>query len=164
MPVEPMGVMQNNRGLQGIFLPLQVHDSLDTRKVPVDINRIDTQRVKILPEIAFQSKGVTLPFLLTGLTLCWWGHYRPGERNLLWDYSWDKAGRVRSDFCIPSLHWPLQAHLSGHIYNWALWIFRMISGALSDQYTVAVPLWRTCSDMILPCHPFSSLFIAFLNI
>ena len=164
MPVESLGVMQNNRCLQGIFLPLQKCASSDTRKVPVDINRIDRQRVKILPEMAFLSKGMTLPLLLTGLTLCWWECYRPGERNLLWDYSWNKAVRVQSNFCIPSLCWPLQAHLSGHIYDWALWVFRMISGALSDQYAVVVPLWRACSDMILPCHPFSSRFVALLNI
>jgi len=81
--VEPLRVMQNNRSLQGIFLPFQKCATLDTRKVPVNINRIDTERVKILPEMAFRSKGVTLPLLLTALTLCWWGHYRPEERNLL---------------------------------------------------------------------------------
>lgn len=31
----------------------------------MDSNRIDTQRVQILPEMSFQSKGVTLPLLLT---------------------------------------------------------------------------------------------------
>lgn len=78
-------MMQNNRYLQGIFLPVQKCASLDTRKVPVDINRIDRQRVKILPEMAFLSKVMTLPLLLPGLTLCLWGCYKPGEKNLLWE-------------------------------------------------------------------------------
>lgn len=155
--------MQNNRCLQ-VILPLQKCASLHTRKVSEDTRRIDTQRVKIVPEITFLSDHLTFPLLLNGLTACWWGCYRPGERNLLWDYAWDKTDRVQPNFCIPFLHWPLQAHLSGHIYDSALWVFRMTSEALSDQYTVAVSLWRACSDMILRCHPFSSRFIGFLNI
>lgn len=47
----------------GTFGWLVVIDNFN--KVPVNSNRIDTQRVKILPEMAFQCKGVTLPLLLT---------------------------------------------------------------------------------------------------
>lgn len=80
-----------------------------------------------------------------------------GEKLLM---RWGWQGLVQ-------LMYPISAGLCSSpfcIYCWALWVCRMISGALSDQYTVEVPLWRACSDMILPCQWFFSQFIAFLNI
>lgn len=106
----------------GTFGWLVVIDNFN--KVPVNSNRIDTQRVKILPEMAFQCKGVTLPLLLTDWHCVGECATDQGRES----HSWDEAGRVWSSSCIPALL-AFAAHLSAftaELYGFAEWFLELL--------------------------------------